>query len=87
LFVKPTPLTVNRNMGLAVIVNALAPALNTIPLTCVLAEMETPVIFERANVAVSAEPLGTVGGVQFVAVFQSPVAGPLFQVALLAWLV
>jgi len=37
---------------------------------------------ERANVAVSAGPLGTVLGVQLAAVFQSSVAGLAFQVAL-----
>src|SRR6266498_1912787 len=37
---------------------------------------------ERANVAVSSGPLGTVGGVQLAAVFQSSVAGLAFQVAL-----
>jgi hypothetical protein len=35
-----------------------------------------------AKVAISAAPLGTVAGVQFAAVFQSPVAGARFQVAL-----
>ena len=44
--------------------------------------METLVVFERANVAVSADPLGTVGGVQFVAVFQSPEVGLRSHVAL-----
>src|SRR6266536_6096303 len=37
---------------------------------------------ERANVAVSAGPLGTIAGVQLAAVFQSSVAGLAFQVAL-----
>ena len=44
-------------------------------LTSVFAEIETAVVFERANVAVSDDPLGTVAGVQFVAVFQSPEPG------------
>src|SRR6266550_4633975 len=48
----------------------------------VLAEMETLVIFERAKVAVSPDPLGTVTGVQFVAVFQSPEPGLRSHVAL-----
>jgi len=39
-------------------------------------------MFEEANVAVSPVPLGTVAGFQFVAVFQSPVAGLAFHVAL-----
>ena len=62
LFVMPTPLMVNVNVGLAVIVNALAPELNTMPLTSVLAERETPVVFERANVAVSRWAIGHSGG-------------------------
>ena len=62
---------VNESVGLAVIVNALAPELKTMPLTSVNNERETPITFETANVAVSAGPLGTVLGVQFVAVFQS----------------
>ena len=45
------------------------------------------VVFERANVAVSADPLGTVAGLQFVAVFQSPELGLRSHVALPAWLV
>jgi hypothetical protein len=75
LFVMPTPLMVNANVGLAVIVNALAPALNLMPLTSVLAERETPVILENANVAVSADPLGGPPAVQLPAVFQSPLTG------------
>lgn len=82
LFAVPAPLTVNVNVGPAVIVNALAPGLNTMPFTSVLAEMETPLVLEDANVAVSNGPLGMVGGVQFAAWFQSPVAGLVFQVAL-----
>jgi len=45
------------------------------------------VVFERANVAVSADPLGTVAGPQFVLVFQSPERGLRFHVTLPAWLV
>ena len=45
------------------------------------------VVFERANVAVSADPLGTVAGLQFVLVFQSPERGLRFHVTLPAWLV
>ena len=62
-------------------------ALNRMPLTSVSAEMETPVMLEDANVAVSAEPLGGPPAVQLTAVFQSPVAGLASQVALPAWLV
>ena len=60
LFVMPAPLTVNVNVGTAVIVNALAPALNTMPFTSVLAERETLVVLDVANVAVSEGPLGIV---------------------------
>jgi hypothetical protein len=84
LFVIPVPLMVRLSMGLGVIVNALAPALNTMLLTSVLAETETPVVLDEAKVAVSAGPLGMVGGVQFAAWFQSPVGGLVFHVALSA---
>jgi hypothetical protein len=57
------------------------------PLSSVFAEIEMAVVFERANVAVSADPLGTVAGLQFVLVFQSPERGLRFHVALPAWLV
>ena len=52
------------------------------PLTSVFAEIETDVVFEEPNVAVSAVPLGTIAGVQFVAVFQSPEPGLRSHVAL-----
>jgi len=61
---------------------AFAPELNTIPLTTVLAERETPVILEVAKVAVSTDPLGGPPAVQLPAVFQSPVVGLAFHVAL-----
>jgi len=50
--------------------------------TSVSAEMKTLVMFERPNVAVSADPFGTVAGVQFAAVFQSPESGLRSHVAL-----
>src|SRR5216683_895655 len=75
LFVIPTPLRVNRNVGPAVIVKALAPALNVMPFTSVLAERETAVRLLVAKLDVSDAPLGTVAGDQLLAVFQSPVAG------------
>jgi hypothetical protein len=56
--------------------------LNATPFTSVKAERERLVVFEGANVAALAAPLGTVAGVQFVAVFQSPLPGLRFQVAL-----
>src|SRR5204862_3195360 len=84
LFAIPAPLTVNVNVGTTVIVKALAPALKTMPFTSMLAERKTLVVLERANVAVSDGPLGMVRGIQFAAWFQSPVAGLVFHVALLA---
>jgi hypothetical protein len=80
----PAPLTVNCvdwSVGVILIVK-LAPGLNKIVLTSVLAESETLVMFEEANVAMSDGPLGTVEGDQFAAVFQSPETGFCFQVAL-----
>ena len=60
LFVIPTPLMSKTTPGLAVVVNALAPPLNTIPLTSVNGppETEMPIMLEDANVAVSADPIG-----------------------------
>jgi hypothetical protein len=86
LFVIPTPLMSKTTPGLAVVVNALAPPLNTIPLTSVNGppETEMPIMLEDANVAVSADPLGGPPAVQLAAVFQSPVAGFVNQVALAA---
>ena len=81
LFVMPTPLMVNEKKGL-VIVNALAPGLNTMPLTSVVAEMTGRLILEVANVAVSADPLGGPPAVQLAALFQSVLAGVAYQVAL-----
>lgn len=66
----PVPLMVNITAGLTVMVNGLAPKLNVIPLTSVAAVIDTAVVLERANVAVSDEPLGTVPDDQFVPVFQ-----------------
>jgi hypothetical protein len=47
-----------------------------------LAEVETLVVFDAPKVATSKVALGTVAGVQLVAVFQLLVAGFRFQVAL-----
>src|SRR5437867_2656273 len=84
LFVMPAPLMVNVGEvpGTFMIVNALAPGLNTMPLSSALNAMKGRVLLEDANVAVSAGPFGTVVGVQLVAVNQSPVAGLAFHVAL-----
>jgi hypothetical protein len=46
------------------------------------AELRMLVVFEASRVAMSVGELGTVAGVQLVAVFQSLVAGFKFQVAL-----
>ena len=82
LFVIPVPLIVKLEPGLGLIVNALAPALKMIPFTSAVAESEIAVMLEAAKVARSAGALGTVAGVQFAAVFQSPLVGLRFQVAL-----
>jgi hypothetical protein len=47
-----------------------------------LVEVETAVMLDTPKVAVSDDPLGTVGGVQLAAVFQSLFTGLRFQVAL-----
>jgi len=88
LFVMPAPLMVNVGEvpGVFAIVNALAPELNTMPLSSVVNEMKGRVRLEDANVAVSAGPLGTVAGVQLVVVNQSVEAGLAFQLALPATL-
>jgi hypothetical protein len=58
LLVIPVPLRVSVSVGLAVMVKALAIELNTMPLTCVLAEIETAVVLLASKVAVSAAALG-----------------------------
>ena len=65
----------DNNAGSSVVVNGLALWLNTMPATSVLAEIEIAGVLEASNVAVSAGPLGTVLGIQLVAVFQSPLVG------------
>src|SRR5207249_2000052 len=77
LFVMPVPLMVNEVAGLAaglavMVKGFVAKALNVMAATSVLAETKTEVnVVARLNVAVSDTPLGTVLGVQSVAVFQS----------------
>ena len=78
----PAPLIVREFVGVELTTKPLAPELKTMPLTSVAAESETLVMLETPKVAVSLGPLGTVDGVQLPAVFQSPVAGLPFQVAL-----
>jgi hypothetical protein len=69
-------------VGVELMTKAFAPELKTMLLTSVLAENETLVVLETPKVAVSLGPLGTVDGVQLPAVFQSPLAGLRFQLAL-----
>src|SRR5437867_5679169 len=52
------------------------------PFTSVLAEIETAEMTDNWKVAWSADPLGTVEGVQLAAVFQSPLVGVRLHVAL-----
>ena len=84
LFDSPLPLMFNISEAGTLTLNALAPGLNTTLLTCVVAEMETEVILEISNVAVSEGPLGTVAGVQLAGLFQSLSTGLAFHVALSA---
>src|SRR5437762_11892405 len=80
LLVMPVPLRVNCCEQ--VMVNGLAPALNTIPLTSIGPESEILVMLDVLKVAVSTGPLGTVLGVQLSGSFQSPLTGLVLQVAL-----
>src|SRR5262245_43721585 len=88
LLLIPGPLMVNvtpveTGSGSAVMLKLLAPGLNTISATSVItAENLRPVTLDPAKVATSVGPFGTVAGVQLTAVFQSPVVGLRFQVAL-----
>jgi len=78
----PTPLMVKSKKGLE-IVNALAPGLNTMPLTSVgPSAMTGRLILEVANVAVSADPLGGPPAVQLAALLKSVLTGLASQVAL-----
>jgi hypothetical protein len=59
LFVMPVPLMVSVSPGLAVMLYGFVAAeVNVMPLTSVLAEMETLVVVEKPNVATSAGPFG-----------------------------
>ena len=53
----PTPLRVSVRVGVAVMVNALAPGLNTIRFTSVSAEIETSVTEDESKVVVSDAPI------------------------------
>src|SRR5712692_10262190 len=85
----PTPLTTRSCGEETVNVNGLASPAKTSSFTSIPPkfEMEMLVVFESAKVAISAGPFGTVEGVQFAAVFQLPLIGLRFHVALPAWLV
>src|SRR6266705_2609583 len=63
---------------------ALAPGLKAMLLTSVVVDVEMSVVLETSKVAVSLGPFGTVFGIQFVAVFQSPLIGFMLHVALSA---
>src|SRR5262245_31407464 len=80
----PTPLMfiVGWTVGLVAIVNALAPGLNTMPLTSTLATMSMLLRLEDANVAVSPGALGMVPCTQLLALNHSPLTAFAFQVAL-----
>src|SRR6266567_4516841 len=82
LFTIPAPTISKFNPGLLDIVKALAPELNVIWATVVTCEIETAFRLLKLKPATSDDPLGTVMGFQFVAVFQSPEAGFNRQVAL-----
>ena len=62
--------------------NALAFELKAIRSTAVPDEIETAVWLLELKLTTSEDPLGTVAGVQLVAVFQSPEAGFVSHVAL-----
>jgi hypothetical protein len=80
----PAPLRVRLEASPVAIVYTPAPALKVMVLTSTSAESETSTMLEAPNVAISVAPFGTVAGVQLAAVFQSPVVGLRFQVALSA---
>ena len=87
-FLIPTPLIRKvAKPDREVIVNALAPAWKSIPFSVTLDERETLVTLEASKVATSDRPFGTVAGVQFAGVFQSPLDGLRFHVALSAYAV
>ena len=64
----------------------MAAGVKVMPLTSVFAEMDTSVVFERPNIAMSAGPLGTSIGVQLAAVFQSPEMGSRSHCAVIAYI-
>ncbi len=78
----PVPLIVRVTRGSAEMVKALAPAVKSIALTSTADLMVRSVRLETPKVATSDGPFGTVAGVQLPAVFQVPVPGFRFHVAL-----
>ena len=82
-FVIPAPLMVKPEIVPRSIVNALAPAAKTMLLISIEADAsETAVVLDRAKVAISFGPSGTVTGVQLDELFHLTLAGVRFQVAL-----
>ena len=70
-------------LSMAVIVYCDAPELKTrLPRLTIISLLMTSVTFDVPNVATSDVPFGTVLGLQFAAVFQSPLMGFVAQVAL-----
>jgi len=55
-----------------------------IPFTVVCDEIEIAVVFDRPKVATLFGPFGTLSGVQFAGVFQSPEIGSRSHCALIA---
>lgn len=81
----PAPLRIKSNIasvGVVVALYRLARESKTMLPTSVEAEKERLVVSEAPNVATLEGPFGTVDGVQFAAVFQSPEAGLVFHLAL-----
>jgi hypothetical protein len=86
LLVMPVPLRVSVRPELTVMkYGFVAAGVKMMPLTSVSSEIETAVVLERPNVAVSAAPLGTPFGVHLAAVFQSPEIGSRSHWALIAY--
>src|SRR3954468_20130026 len=80
LFTIPGPLMVM--FSVVVIVKALAMGVKMRLATSNLSDTEISVVFELSKVAVSVGPFGSVAGVQLAAIFQSPLVGFRFQMAL-----
>src|SRR5436305_1188696 len=84
LLTTPSPEKVNEGPDTSAMENeyALAPGSKIMRSTSSTGPAVTWVRFEIPKVAMSSGPLGTVVGVQLVAVLQSPLVGFRFQVAL-----